>query len=185
MRTCLIPALALALTSAAGPARAATIDVGYHSVRPEPHQAIPIYVHGEDQVLGMSLYAQIPGTGSRPVFDGEPAEILDRSIWADGDVWTGYIDPYRLYLGITTPIGAEAIRADGLLATLYVDAAGLPRGLHRLQLRNDAEEDATNFGRIQPEITHGWIAVAPEPTSLCILVLCASTVLRSSTRARP
>jgi hypothetical protein len=133
----------------------------------------------------MSLYAQIPGTGSRPMFDAEPAEIMEHSIWADGDVWTGYVDPYKLYLGVTTPIGADPIRADGLLATLYVDATGLASGLHRLELRNDAEEDATNFGTILPEITHGWIAVVPEPTCVCILVLCASTVLKSRRRARP
>jgi hypothetical protein len=147
-----------ALLGASAPAMAVpAVDAGTSYLRPNrADQEIHIYVTGGDAVEGLEFMAELPDANAPTIQD---ANVLDGTIFAGNNLGLfggSYIDPRRLYLGVVTETGTVA--ADGLLASVVLDASGIHEGSFALSLTN-ALEGPTNFAGDPADLTDGWIEI--------------------------
>jgi hypothetical protein len=161
-------------------ATAAIITVGDHDILADAVTPIQIMIEREEndpEIAGIDLAVQVadgtsgPTIGMIDLATGTPFETNNFG----GSLDSGS-DPRHAFWGIITDTGTVSIPESGLLATVYLDAAGLFSGTFDIALTSVLGVDTQLYDELgnpvplnqgQP-ITGSVTLVVPEPASLFI-----------------
>jgi hypothetical protein len=147
----------------------AVIVVGDHELLGnDPDQSIQVFVSGAAAVNALDLFAEIvpaePGaTGVAPTIAS--VDVLTETIFAGNN--TGAVTvPDGPRFSASTAAADGKVVADGLLATITIDASGIAPGTDWRLLLTDTSIGDTDLAGAAMDITNGTLAVVPGPRTL-------------------
>lgn len=156
------------------------VDAGSHDVTEGTTKQIQILVAGGDAVTGLNFNAEIgnPNMLASPptisVVDIIAGAIFELNNNGALDLDGAHVDAAPFWEGRNTTTSNGSVSADGLLATLTIDATGATPGTYSLML-SQTVNGPTSFPGVSAQITDGQVnVVVPEPASLALLGLASA-----------
>ena len=146
----------------------AAVIVGDHELSGNaPDQSIQVFVSGAAAVDALDLFAEIvpaePGAAAAPTIAS--VDILTETIFADNN--TGAVTaPDGPRFSASTTAAEGKVVADGLLATITIDASGIAPGTDWRLLLTGTSIGDTDLAGAAMDITNGTLAVVPGPQTL-------------------